>query len=109
MMGSAMNPSLMENYLDPTIIRKGIDEIKEQMRDVQREAHQIESEMDGRFKDMVGRRESQARGMPYSLTQELEDRKKRDGRLVDAVEEVTGFAKTRALVMQRLGGEFDYS
>lgn len=52
-----MNPSLMENYLDPNIIRKGIDEIKEQMRDVQREAHQIEAEMDSRFKDMVGRRE----------------------------------------------------
>lgn len=47
--------------------------------------------------------------MPHSLTQELEDRKKREGKLTEAVEEVTGFAKTRALVLQRLGGEFDYS
>jgi hypothetical protein len=29
-----MNSDLMENFLDPQVIRKGMDEIKEQMREV---------------------------------------------------------------------------
>jgi hypothetical protein len=48
-----MNQDLLENFLDPNVIRKGMDEIKEQMREVQREAHNIEGEMESRFKHMV--------------------------------------------------------
>ena len=39
----------MENYLDPKIIKKGIDQIKESMMEVQKEAYQIENEMEKRF------------------------------------------------------------
>ena len=39
--------------LDPTILQKGIATIKEQMKDVQREALSIETEMEKRFSDML--------------------------------------------------------
>ena len=39
--------------LDPTILHKGIATIKEQMKDVQREALNIETEMEKRFSDMM--------------------------------------------------------
>ena len=39
--------------LDPTILQKGIATIKEQMKDVQREALNIETEMEKRFSDMM--------------------------------------------------------
>lgn len=48
------NPELMNQYLDPAVIRKGVEEIKEQMREVQKEAHMIESEMETKFQHMVG-------------------------------------------------------
>ena len=44
-----------EGALDPTILQKGIDLIKEQMKDVQREALMIETEMEKRFSDMLNR------------------------------------------------------
>ena len=43
----------MENFLDPAIIKKGMEDIKEQMREVQKEAHVIESEMENKFQNMV--------------------------------------------------------
>lgn len=46
MLSGGFNSSLMENYLDPNVIKKGIEEIKEQMKGVQVEAHQIENEME---------------------------------------------------------------
>ena len=63
-----MNSDLMEHYLDPKIIGKGISEIKEQMREVQKEAHLIESEMEERFKHMVAQNEAKLRNVPLSLT-----------------------------------------
>ena len=35
--------------MDPAVVRRGMDEIKEQMRDVQKEAHLIESDMEHRL------------------------------------------------------------
>ena len=63
-----MNSDLMENFLDPHVIRKGMDEIKEQMREVQKEAHLIEGEMESRFKHMVAQNEAKMRNVPMSLT-----------------------------------------
>ena len=42
--------------LDPTILQKGISTIKEQMKDVQREALMIETEMEKRFSDMINKK-----------------------------------------------------
>jgi hypothetical protein len=41
--------------LDPTLLQKGINLIKEQMKEVQREASTIETEMEKRFSDMLNR------------------------------------------------------
>lgn len=46
-MNSFQSQSL--EMMDPNIIRKGIDDIKEQMKDMQREAHLIESDMEKRL------------------------------------------------------------
>ena len=56
--------------LDPTILQKGISTIKEQMKDVQREALMIETEMEKRFSDMINKN-SANRYLPKSLTEEI--------------------------------------
>lgn len=58
----------MENFLDPAIIKKGMEDIKEQMREVQKEAHVIESEMENKFQNMVIQNEAKMRHVPRSLT-----------------------------------------
>lgn len=100
-----MNPTQMENYLDPNVIKKGVEQIKDQMREVQQEAHQIESDMESRFKDLLMKHESQKRQMPHSLTSELDNQAQN---LKDEIAKVPSFNKTRDLVIERLGGPFDY-
>lgn len=75
------------------------------MREVQVEAHQIESEMEQRFKGLVARKET-LRGMPTSLTGELDASRTN---LEQAIDTAPSFTKTRDLVLERLGGPFDYS
>ena len=99
-----MNPALLENFMDPQVLKKGLEEIKEQMRDVQKEAHEIENQMESRFFDMVGQREAKLRGMPKSITEEVENA---ENQLTQGIE--SGFVKTRQLVIERLGGPFDYT
>lgn len=60
--------------LDPSLLQKGISVIKEQMKDVQREALQIETEMERRFSDMV-ERNAQKRYLPKSITDEIIEHK----------------------------------
>lgn len=94
-----MNPAQMEGFLDPTIIKKGMDDIKEQMRDVQREAHVIESEMESRFKDMMLKNEVKKRNVPASLTSELEEHQNRAQELTDEISKVPSYNQTRDLIM----------
>ena len=47
MMASGMD------MVDPTIIRKGIEDIKDSMKDMQREAYMIENEMEKRREAMI--------------------------------------------------------
>jgi hypothetical protein len=61
----------METFLDPQVIKKGIQEIKDQMKEVQKEAHLIESDMESRFKDLLLKNEAQKRHLPGSLTSEI--------------------------------------
>jgi hypothetical protein len=82
MLSSQTNPALMEHYMDPSVVGKGIEAIKEQMRGVQMEAQAIENEMEGRFTAMLGRREAQVRGVPKTLTEELTTTK---GQVEDAI------------------------
>ena len=63
-----VNPAAMENFLDPAIIKRGMEDIKEQMREVQKEAHLIENEMESKFKNMVVQNEAKLRNVPKSLT-----------------------------------------
>lgn len=60
--------------LDPTLLQKGINVIKEQMKDVQKEALAIETEMERRFSDMINRN-TQMRYLPKSLTDEIIEHK----------------------------------
>ena len=106
MLNSQTNPALMEHYMDPSVVGKGIDAIKEQMRGVQMEAAAIESEMEGRFTALLGRREAHLRGVPKSITEELTTQHS-GGELEAAIQ--PGFVRTRELVLERLGGAFDYS
>ena len=81
-----MNPAAMENFLDPAIIKKGMEDIKEQMREVQKEAHVIESEMESKFHNMVIQNEAKMRHVPKSLTQQLESQKVREKMLNDEIQ-----------------------
>lgn len=49
-----------------------MDEIKDQMKDIQREAFIIENEMESRFKDLMMKNEVKKRMLPESLTSEME-------------------------------------
>ena len=98
------------------------------MKDVQREALMIETEMERRFTDMIGKN-TMRRYMPKSLTEELVAHKEKiqEINLKKAIGEPTdevmanpspdfnplappkaGFALVREAIMDRLGGEFDY-
>jgi len=81
------------------------------MREVQREAHNIEGDMESRFKSMLMQNEAKKRHLPASLTSELEDHYRQGEQ--DLSEEInsiqSGFSQTRELVLQRLGGPFEYS
>lgn len=118
--------------LDPTILQKGISTIKEQMKDVQREALMIETEMEKRFSDMITKNTTR-RYLPSSLTDEIlahkqslkeRDVKKAIGENPDkkAVQPDQpsandsnvpppkfGHALIREAIMDRLGGTFDYT
>ena len=61
--------------------------------------------MEQRFKGLIARKETM-RGMPASLTDELAGNR---AHLEQAVDNVPSFQKTRELVLERLGGPFDYS
>lgn len=67
------------------------------MKDVQREALQIETEMERRFSEMLNRN-SQRKYLPRSLADEVQT----DG-------EQASFQQIRAAITQRLGGPFDYA
>lgn len=108
-MTGQMNPQQMENFLDPSVIKKGVEDMKEQMREVQKEAHLIESEMESRFRNMVVQNEAKLRNVPMSLTQELASKEVREKALEDDVEQMTTFSRTRALIIERLGGPCDYN
>jgi hypothetical protein len=49
------------------------------------------------------------RNVPMSLTQELASKEVREKALEDDVEKMTTFSKTRALIIERLGGPCDYN
>jgi len=49
------------------------------------------------------------RNVPMSLTQELASKEVREKTLEDDVEKMTTFSKTRALIIERLGGPMDYN
>jgi len=105
-----------DGVLDPTILQKGIDVIKEQMKDVQREALLIETEMEKRFGDML-QRNTQRRYLPKSLTEELIEHKqkmqelnvKREAGIQNRPDSVVGYAQIREAIQDRLGGPFDYA
>jgi len=94
-----VNSHQLESFLDPEVVKKGINTIREQMKEVQKEAHIIESDMETRFKQMLLQNEAKRRHMPASLTSEMVNEDE-DGRPT--------FNKTRDLIIERLGGPFDY-
>jgi hypothetical protein len=59
------------DLMDPNIVKKGIEEIREQMKDMQREAHLIESDMEKRFQAMTMKTQQQ-RHLPSSITEEFD-------------------------------------
>jgi hypothetical protein len=91
--------------------------IKEQMKDVQREALLIETEMEKRFGDML-MRNTQRRYLPKSLTEELIEHKqklqelnvKRNAGIESgSAESVVSYTQIREAIQERLGGQFDYT
>ena len=57
--------------MDPNIVKKGIEEIKEQMRDMQKEALMIENDMEKRYL-AISQKNQQQRYLPQSLTEEFD-------------------------------------
>ena len=60
--------------MDPQIVKKGIEDIKEQMRDMQKEAVNIETDLERRFHAMQTKTQQQ-RYLPQSLTEEFDQYK----------------------------------
>lgn len=75
-----------------------MEEIKEQMRDVQKEAHLIESDMESRLKNMIAANEAKKMHIPPSLTQELEAKQQKEQELADDMNNVSSYNKTRELI-----------
>ena len=76
-----------------------MDEIKEQMRDVQKEAHLIESDMEQRLQNMIAANEAKKMNIPASLTQELEEATVGERQLAEDIDKVPSFNKTRDLIV----------
>ena len=64
------NPDIM----DPNIVKKGIEDIKEQMKDMQKEAVIIENDMERRFQAIQAKNQQQ-KYLPQSLTEEFDNYK----------------------------------
>jgi uncharacterized protein (DUF2164 family) len=96
-----------DGSLDPSLLQKGIAVIKEQMKDVQREALTIETEMERRFSDMLNRN-TQRKYLPRSLTDEIIDGRMREAEKSGKVPTVS-FQQIREVITERLGGHFDYA
>ena len=80
------------------------------MREVQREAHHIEGDMEARFRGMLMQNEAKKRHLPASLTSELEEHYRQGEQdLTEEINSIPSFSKTRELVLERLGGPFEYS
>ena len=62
------------DLMDPQIVKKGIEDIKEQMRDMQKEAVNIETDLERRFHAMQTKTQQQ-RYLPQSLTEEFDQYK----------------------------------
>ena len=58
---------------------------------------------------MIAANEAKKMNIPASLTQELEGAAAGERQLTDDIDKVPSFNKTRDLITQRLGGQFDYS
>jgi len=76
-----------------------MDEIKEQMRDVQKEAHVIESDMEQRLQNMIAANEAKKMNIPASLTQELEAAEAGEKALAEDIDKAPSFNKTRDLIV----------
>ena len=59
------------DLMDPQIVKKGIEDIKEQMRDMQKDAVNIETDLERRFHAMQTKTQQQ-RYLPQSLTEEFD-------------------------------------
>lgn len=105
------HPAQMEQFLDPKVIQRGMKEIREQMREMQKEAHLIETEMETKFTSFMLKNEVKKKMLPESLTSEMEAqiaenvKKLQDG-LKDSK---PSYNRTRELIIERLGGPFDYN
>ena len=62
------------DLMDPKIVKKGIEDIKEQMREMQKEAVNIETDLERRFHAMQTKTQQQ-RYLPQSLTEEFDQYK----------------------------------
>ena len=89
--------------------------IKEQMKEVQREASAIETEMEKRFSDMLNRN-TQRKYLPKSLTDEIVEHKLKlqENNVKNAVglpqnTPDVSFNLLRDAITERLGGPFDYA
>ena len=58
------------DMLDPNIMKKGLEDIKEQMRDVQKEAILIETDLERRRTETI-MKEQQKRHLPQTITDEF--------------------------------------
>ena len=78
------------------------------MREVQKEAHVIETEMEQRFQYMLAQNEAKMMNLPNSLTQDHDKVQAQKETLQGQVDKLSGFDKTREVILQKLGGPFDY-
>ena len=108
MYGGSMNNNM--DMMDPNIVKKGIEDIKEQMREMQKEAYMIENNMEKRYQ-AISQKNQQQRYLPQSLTEEFDtfQQQIREKTLHDQIQMPSGINHTRQVITEKLGGPFDYT
>ena len=79
------------------------------MRDVQREAHLIENDLQNRFTQMT-MKNMQQRYLPQSITEEFNQfqNQLKEKTITDHIQGFSTMTQTKEAVMAKLGGYFDY-
>ena len=113
MLSSTLGRQTQQDHLsgtlgNPGVYKENLEHIRSQMLDIKNESIAMEHEMENRMKSMTIANQ-QRKYLPKSLTEEVEDNKYNTQGNPQVTEVLTEYDRTKRAVLDKLGGEFDYS